>query len=81
MKLVELKSKYPAFFSKENRRLFGDKGYRIYKDYLIVKLSKTINNSKFEGFSIYKITNEGLQYLKFIKDNYKSYIDNLKGAQ
>ena len=79
MTVKELKNKYKNFFNRANKRLFGDKGYRIYKDYLVIKFEKQIGKYQFAGFNIYKITNDSLQYLKTVND-YKDYIDNLKAS-
>jgi hypothetical protein len=83
MRLVELKSKYPAFFSRINKRLFGDRKYKIYKDFLVVEFSKQLGSNNFAGYNIYKINNDSLDYVKSIEKDYKQFIDNLikEGAQ
>jgi hypothetical protein len=77
MTLQELRNKYKDFFNRANKRLFGDKKYRIYKNYLIIEFSKEIGKYKFAGYNIYKINYDSLDYIKSVEKNYKEFIDNL----
>jgi hypothetical protein len=77
MTVKELKNKYKEFFSKANKRLFGDKKYRVYKDFLVIEFDKKIGNYQFKGFNVYEITSDNLRYLKTV-NNYKEYINSLK---
>jgi hypothetical protein len=77
MTVKELKNKYKDFFDRANKRLFGDKGYKVYKGYLVIKFEKQIGKYKFAGYNIYKINNDSLDYVKSIEKNYQEFIDNL----
>lgn len=74
--LSELRTKHPLFFERKTQRLFGDIKKYIYKDYLIVKFRRELSNTSYEGYNIYQITNDNLQYVNTVKSDYKYFIDN-----
>jgi hypothetical protein len=80
--LSELRVKHPLFFERNTQRFFKDVRKYIYKDYLIVKFKRELSNTTYEGYNIYRITDNNLQYIDTVKSDYKQFIDNLKeGAQ
>jgi len=82
--LLQLKQRQPLFF-REVKNFSGSIKMHIYKNYLIVKFKKQLNNTVlddavYKNYDIYQIINDSLKYIDTTSD--KAYIHNLinKGA-
>lgn len=58
MTVEDFRAKVPGFFSKSNRKFYGDTAYSVWKGMLIVKTTKKLSVGSYTSFVAYRYKDE-----------------------